>query len=401
MRKLLYMLPLCVCQILFNTAKAQWTTTPNPTTNDDVSIGINSTASKLSIENTLQYYSNSGNPYFAGKPALRIQTTKTHNIPWLIPTPNIIEVNLANPAAATNYPAFYLSGDGFVGIGTNTPTHNLHVFGRTEFKHNNTGKSFSFLNIRGDASSATSIMNIQYENSQSQNPYLIKATGKNGTIATDRFVVKNNGEVGINVSNPVYPLCVGGGAIVDYNGENDGNVASTKLLRFGSNASGSAIGCTMVGTGGGPAGLYGLDFYTSYNLRMKIRQDGVLEIGNLAAGGLLAPLVSNYDYRLIVQTGILTEQVKVALKGTNDWSDFVFEPSYKLMPLNKVEKYIAENKHLPDVPSAQEVVSGGLNLGKMDATLLQKIEELTLYTIELNKQVAALQQKISILELKK
>ena len=59
------------------------------------------------------------------------------------------------------------------------------------------------------------------------------------------------------------------------------------------------------------------------------------------------------------------------------------------------------NKHLPDLPSAENIVSTGINLGQMDATLLQKIEELTLYTIELNKQVAALQQKISILELKK
>jgi hypothetical protein len=53
------------------------------------------------------------------------------------------------------------------------------------------------------------------------------------------------------------------------------------------------------------------------------------------------------------------------------------------------------------LPSAENIVSTGINLGQMDATLLQKIEELTLYTIELNKQVAALQQKISILELKK
>lgn len=97
----------------------------------------------------------------------------------------------------------------------------------------------------------------------------------------------------------------------------------------------------------------------------------------------------------------MTERVKVAVATTNDWSDLVFALSYQLKPLKEVEAFIKANRHLPEVPGADEVVKGGVNLGKMDATLLQKIEELTLYTIALEKEMTALKQKLITLEEKK
>lgn len=69
------------------------------------------------------------------------------------------------------------------------------------------------------------------------------------------------------------------------------------------------------------------------------------------------------------------------------WADYVFDEDYKLLSLTEVENYIKENKHLPNVPSADEVETNGNNLGEMDAILLRKIEELTLYIIELEKKV--------------
>lgn len=98
-------------------------------------------------------------------------------------------------------------------------------------------------------------------------------------------------------------------------------------------------------------------------------------------------------YKLFVQSGILTEEVKVALYNTSSWSDFVFDKGYKLKKLSDVESFIKNNKHLPDVPSAQEIVNEGLSLAKMDATLLQKIEELTLYIIEMDKKITTLQDE--------
>jgi hypothetical protein len=92
-----------------------------------------------------------------------------------------------------------------------------------------------------------------------------------------------------------------------------------------------------------------------------------------------------------VKGGILTEKVKVALAvaGT-DWADYVFEPSYKLMPLEDVESFTKENKHLPNVPSADEMVNSGLDVAQTSKMFMEKIEELTLYMIELNKEVKSL-----------
>ncbi|MCV9387482.1 hypothetical protein [Reichenbachiella ulvae] len=68
------------------------------------------------------------------------------------------------------------------------------------------------------------------------------------------------------------------------------------------------------------------------------------------------------------------------------WSDFVFFDNYNLRSLDETEQFIQENQHLPDIPSEAEVTANGINLGEMDAKLLQKIEELTLHMIEMNKQ---------------
>jgi hypothetical protein len=78
---------------------------------------------------------------------------------------------------------------------------------------------------------------------------------------------------------------------------------------------------------------------------------------------------------------------------TNIWADFVFAPNYKLRPLSEVESYIKENKHLPEIPSEAEVKEEGISVSEMNAKLLQKIEELTLYVVELNKRVKDLENQ--------
>ncbi|MFD1143716.1 bZIP transcription factor [Larkinella insperata] len=92
-------------------------------------------------------------------------------------------------------------------------------------------------------------------------------------------------------------------------------------------------------------------------------------------------------YRLYVSDGILTEKVKVAIKTTNDWSDRVFEKDYKLRSLEEVEQHIQQHGYLPGVPSAREVVEKGVDIGRMDAKLLEKVEELTLYLLQQKKQI--------------
>lgn len=104
-------------------------------------------------------------------------------------------------------------------------------------------------------------------------------------------------------------------------------------------------------------------------------------------------------YRLYVADGILAERIKVALKDSGDWADYVFEEDYELMPLAEVEAFVKKNKHLPGLPSANEVAANGIDVAQMDAMLLQKIEELTLYMLELKKENEALRKELD--ELKK
>jgi len=98
---------------------------------------------------------------------------------------------------------------------------------------------------------------------------------------------------------------------------------------------------------------------------------------------------------VIIGGKLTSKEVEVKV---NVWSDFVFEPNYKLKTLEEVEQYIKTNKHLPDVPSEKEVKENGLSLGQSDAVLLQKIEELTLYLIEQNKENKEQSEKIKVLE---
>jgi hypothetical protein len=116
------------------------------------------------------------------------------------------------------------------------------------------------------------------------------------------------------------------------------------------------------------------------NEYFRVNQDGKVRIGS-AFSDIKTPA----GYRLFVEDGILTEKVKVAVKTTANWADYVFADEYKLMPLSEVEKFTKENKHLPNVPSAEEMVANGLDVAQTNAKLLEKIEELTLYTIEQNK----------------
>ncbi len=85
---------------------------------------------------------------------------------------------------------------------------------------------------------------------------------------------------------------------------------------------------------------------------------------------------------------------------TAPWPDYVFKPTYKLPSLKELEKYLLKNQHLPDVPSAAEVEKNGIDLGDNQTILLKKVEELTLYMIELNKKVEALAKENEALKKK-
>jgi hypothetical protein len=96
-------------------------------------------------------------------------------------------------------------------------------------------------------------------------------------------------------------------------------------------------------------------------------------------------------YKLAVEGTIGARKIKITQEA---WADYVFDSCYHLPTLHQVEAYIQQNKHLPEVPSATEVKKDGLDLGDNQAVLLKKIEELTLYIIEQNKQAENQKQQL-------
>ena len=97
------------------------------------------------------------------------------------------------------------------------------------------------------------------------------------------------------------------------------------------------------------------------------------------------------SWKLAVNGSIRAKEIKVE----TGWSDFVFYADYKLPTLKEVEKHIKEKGHLKDIPSAKEVEKNGILLGEMNSKLLQKIEELTLYTIQQQKEIIKQKQDVN------
>ena len=118
--------------------------------------------------------------------------------------------------------------------------------------------------------------------------------------------------------------------------------------------------------------------------RMTIESNGNVRIGTTNPGA----------WKLSVNGKIRAKEIKVE----TGWSDFVFENNYRLPTLKEVEKHIKEKGHLKDIPSAREVEESGIFLGEMDSKLLQKIEELTLYTIQQQKEIDILKKENKVLK---
>ena len=138
----------------------------------------------------------------------------------------------------------------------------------------------------------------------------------------------------------------------------------------------------------------GFNWYASGGKALLYRYN---QGGNLLAIDSLGQMglgTTTPAYKLDVCGTIRAKEVLVQ----TGWCDYVFDKNYKLPSLYEVENYISINKHLPDVPSANEVEEKGVKVAQMDSILIKKVEELTLYVIDQNKQIQQLQQKVIQLE---
>jgi hypothetical protein len=182
----------------------------------------------------------------------------------------------------------------------------------------------------------------------------------------------SGGNVGIGIIAPATTFHVG---------DNSSVVYSTAIAGHG----GTDI--VAIGNRSGIASIngYANDFSAVKNLALN------------PDGGYVGIGTTNPTQKLSVDGTVLAKKVKVSQSAT-DWPDYVFDSSYQLTPLYQVEKYIQQNKHLPEVPSAAEVKKDGIDLGDNQAVLLKKIEELTLYIIEQNKKLEAVCQEVKMLK---
>ena len=247
--------------------------------------------------------------------------------------------------------------NGNIGIGTTVPTSKLEVNGDMSLVRT---KKIKFLETVGGNDRAY-IRSTYGENGEGFND-LIFATG----IGNESMIIKTNGNIGIGTNDPQAKLQVNGNANIGNN---------------------IWAGLTLNGSGSNDWTLNAHNVDNSFHIRTQ--NDGAVlnsrylmtikrETGNVGIG-TTAP-----KNKLSVNGNIWAKEVKVSLTDAADW---VFEDDYNLRSLTEVENYIKENKHLPEIPSAEEFRENDMKVSEMTNKLLQKIEELTLYTIAQEKQI--------------
>ncbi|MCL1035119.1 hypothetical protein [Elizabethkingia anophelis] len=195
-----------------------------------------------------------------------------------------------------------------------------------------------------------------------------------------------NGNIGIGNNSPQSKLDINGTIMV---GGDTGNLDITSLpnsLDMLKNTGKLAIGWNLSGGGGetnfianrGKGNTGGFHFYDYTNEGQRKRL-----------------LLLNSNGNALLDGKLEAKEIKVTTTPT---ADFVFEDSYKLPNLESVEKHIKEKKHLPEIASAAEMQKDGVSIGDFQIKLLQKIEELTLYSIEQNKLIKEQQERLKKLE---
>jgi len=136
----------------------------------------------------------------------------------------------------------------------------------------------------------------------------------------------------------------------------------------------------------------GTDETTSAFITLNNSNDTLI---NILDNGFVGIGTNTPQSKLAVEGSIDCRAIKVSL---DTWADYVFDEDYKLSSLKELEEFISEHHHLPDVPSEENIINSGSDLGKMDAILLKKIEKMTLYVIQQNKQIEQQSKEIEMLK---
>ena len=263
-----------------------------------------------------------------------------------------------------------VGGTGNVGVGTGVPGAKLHIAGNVKIDGNNTLEFGA-----GVAGKEVSAGKIGYQSFGTFDALDIVGAGTTGANRKIRFWNEGGaefrGSVAVGVTDPlsIYKM-----DIADRIRIRSSSASSTAGIAL--NNSNNSVVNAFIGTKDlDLVGIYGN--VSGWGFLMNTTT------GNVGIGTL------NPTYKLSVLGNIRSTEIVVE----TGWADYVFDDKYKLSSLDEVEKFINQHKHLPNIPSAKEIEENGLHVGDVQKRMMEKIEELTLYIIEMKKEIEALKKK--------
>nr|WP_320120072.1 hypothetical protein [uncultured Marinifilum sp.] len=276
-------------------------------------------------------------------------------------------------ATANQQVKFSVENNGWVGVGTTSISEKLTMYTdgtsqvATLYANKNTGLGNSNGFVVGLETAGNGVVWNR------ENNFI-----RFGTNALERMRLTSDGKLGLGTKTPVDRFTIVSSIPEISLRGTATNQFEGGRIRFGEYSNTSDLGAYIhydasanIFNIGVHNASTGDDIATDNNAISIIRSNGNVGIGTQAPG----------SFKLSVNGTIRAKEIKVEA----NWADFVFEDDYQLRDLSELEVFIKQNGHLPDMPSEKEVDSEGISLGEMNSKLLQKIEELTLYTIQLQK----------------
>ncbi len=286
-------------------------------------------------------------------------------------------------------PKLTLTGSGRLGLGTSSPMNKLHIENgdlriTNDEGTGGDGKASIIFSEASNEAKAHARITYHGDDVDGQENYLGFGLADDASKDFSQMVIKRTGNVGIGITDPNVKLVVNGAMTVGkFNDPTHG-----KIMIKGD---GAGQGLTVWNESGATTLRLWADAET--NMGFLTRGDNAEKGIALGLNGNIGIGTTKPKEKLSVNGTILAKEIVVSTKA-EDWPDYVFEDEYPLRKLSDVESFIKVNKHLPDMPSADEIAKEGARLAEMNKRLLQKVEELTLYLIEKDKEVKGLNEKV-------
>ena len=273
----------------------------------------------------------------------------------------------------------YQNSNGNVGIGTTNPVAKFQVIGNSTFSESTNSITSSAL-IRGMNSYSTAITPdyTWYNNDQTGMFHPASSTIGFSTEGIERMRIKSNGRIGIGTTNPQakFQIQVPGNAL--------GHEWQEHPFAIWSGYSGTSDYALLMGTDK----TNKCSYLQSINIDVSIAP----LVLNPNGGNVGIGTINTQGYRFAVNGKMIATEYVCKLYA--NWPDYVFSVDYQLPTLFEVKQFINEHKHLPGVPSAAEVEETGIQLGEMNAILLQKIEEQMRYILEQQEAIEKISREL-------